>query len=177
MHGKSGFDFEGQNCYCRSGYGNRNKTSSCLFLKPAGNQGVVMTQQSSQLAAVFGLLLALTASPLIAAEPVSIQVAMPSLTCGKDGLEPNECILNGMMRLRGAESLNGPLRYFCDVRYSYIAAGNESQAIRFTGRVLFHGEEKLVQGRAKRELAEKLTLKLSSNARQIEVSEIGCERE
>lgn len=136
-----------------------------------------MTKQISQLAAVFGVLLTLAPSPLIAAEPVNIQVAMPSLTCGKDGTEPNECILNGTMRLRGAENLNGPLRYFCDVRYGYVAAGNESQAIRFTGRVLFHGEEKLVQGRAKRELAEKLTLKLSSNARQVEVTEIGCERE
>lgn len=102
---------------------------------------------------------------------------MPTLTCGKDGLEQNECILNGIIRLRGADNLNSPVRYYCDVRYSYVAAGNESQAIRFNGRVLFHGEEKLVQGRAKRGLAEKLTLKLSSNARQIEVAEIGCERE
>lgn len=102
---------------------------------------------------------------------------MPSLTCGKDGLEPHECILNGTMRLRGADNLNGPIRYYCDVRYNYVAAGNESQAIRFNGRTLFHGEETLVQGRAKRELAEKLILKLSSNARQIEVAEIGCERE
>jgi hypothetical protein len=102
---------------------------------------------------------------------------MPSLTCGKDGAEQNECILNGTIRLRGADSMNGPVRYYCDLRYSYVAAGNESQAIRFNGRVLFRGEEKLVQGRAKRELVEKLTLKLSSNARQIEVAEIGCERE
>ena len=136
-----------------------------------------MTQQILQLAAVFGVILTLAPSPLNAAEPVSIQVAMPSLTCGKDGMEPNECILNGTMRLRGADNLNGPVRYYCDVRYSYVAAGNESQAIRFSGRVLFHGEEKLVQGRARRELAEKLTLKLSSQARQIEVAEIGCERE
>ena len=136
-----------------------------------------MTLQIFQTAAAVSILLTLSASPLLATEPVSIQVAMPSLTCGKDGVEPNECILNGTMRLRGADNLNGPVRYYCDVRYSYVAAGNESQAIRFNGRVLFHGEEKLVQGRAKRELAEKLTLKLSSNARQIEVAEIGCERE
>jgi hypothetical protein len=127
--------------------------------------------------AAISVLIAVTTTTVVAAEPVSIQVAMPSITCGKDGLEPNECILNGTMRLRGADNLNGPVRYYCDVRYSYVAAGNESQAIRFNGRVLFHGEEKLVQGRAKRELAEKLTLKLSSNARQIEVAEIGCERE
>jgi len=136
-----------------------------------------MTRLITRYAVTAGALLILSAATGLAAEPVSIQVAMPSLTCGKDGAEFNECILNGTMRLRGADSLNGPLQYYCDVRYSYVAAGNESQAIRFNGRVLFHGEEKLVQGRAKRELAEKLTLKLSSNARQIEVAEIGCERE
>ncbi|SJZ94115.1 hypothetical protein SAMN02745119_02086 [Trichlorobacter thiogenes] len=136
-----------------------------------------MTRLITRYAVTAGALFILSTSPLLAAEPVSIQVAMPSLTCGKDGVEPNECILNGTIRLRGADNLNGPVRYYCDVRYSYVAAGNESQAIRFNGRVLFHGEEKLVQGRAKRELAEKLTLKLSSSARQIEVAEIGCERE
>ena len=136
-----------------------------------------MTRLITRYAVTAGALLIISASPLLAAEPVSIQVAMPTLTCGKDGLEQNECILNGTMRLRGADSLNGPVRYYCDIRYSYVAAGNESQAIRFNGRVLFRGEEKLVQGRAKRELVEKLTLKLSSQARQIEVAEIGCERE
>jgi uncharacterized cupredoxin-like copper-binding protein len=136
-----------------------------------------MTRRMARCIAAISVLIAVTTTTVVAAEPVSIQVAMPSITCGKDGLEPNECILNGTMRLRGADNLNGPVRYYCDVRYSYVAAGNESQAIRFNGRVLFHGEEKLVQGRAKRELAEKLTLKLSSNARQIEVAEIGCERE
>ena len=136
-----------------------------------------MTRYISRHAVTAGVLLILTATTAAAIEPVSIQVAMPTLTCGKDGLELSECILNGTIRLRGADNLNGPVRYYCDVRYSYVAAGNESQAIRFNGRVLFHGEEKLVQGRAKRDLAEKLTLKLSSNARQIEVAEIGCERE
>ncbi len=136
-----------------------------------------MTRYISRHAVTAVVLLILTATTAAAIEPVSIQVAMPTLTCGKDGLEPNECILNGTIRLRGADNLTGPVRYYCDVRYHYTAAGNESQAIRFNGRVLFHGEEKLVQGRAKRELAEKLTLKLSSNARQIEVAEIGCERE
>lgn len=91
-------------------------------------------------------------------------------------MEPNECILNGTMQLRGAERLNGPVRYFCGIRYSYVAAGSANQAIRFTGRVMFHGEEKLVKGRARLELAEKLTLKLSNQARQVEVAEIGCEQ-
>lgn len=136
-----------------------------------------MTIRIPQIITILGIILTLSASPLLAIEPISIQVAMPALTCGKDGLEQNECILNGTMRLRGSDNLNGPIRYYCDVRYSYVAAGNESQAIRFNGRVLFHGEEKLVQGRAKSELAKKLMLNLSSNARQIEVAEIGCERE
>ena len=136
-----------------------------------------MTIRIPHILSILGIILTLSASPLLALEPVSIQVGMPSLACGKDGAELSECILNGTIRLRGADNLNGPVRYYCDVRYHYTAAGNESQAIRFNGRVLFHGEEKLVQGRAKRELAEKLTLKLSSNARQIEVAEIGCERE
>lgn len=130
----------------------------------------------TQLSIAFGMLLTLSASPLVAAEPVSIHVTMPSLTCGKDGMEPNECILNGTMQLRGAERLNGPVRYFCGIRYSYVAAGSANQAIRFTGRVMFHGEEKLVKGRARLELAEKLTLKLSNQARQVEVAEIGCEQ-
>jgi hypothetical protein len=124
-----------------------------------------------------GFLLTLVSTPLLAAEPVSIQVSMPTLTCGKGELAPDECILNGTMRLRGAENLNGPIRYYCDVRYSYVAAGNESQAIRFNGRVIHHGEATLIQGRAQKELMEKLTIKLSSHARQIEVAEIGCERE
>ncbi len=126
-----------------------------------------------------GLIMTLTlaASPLLAAEPVSIQVSMPSLTCNKEGMEPNGCILSGTLRARGPETLNGPLRYYCDIKYTYIAAGSESQAIRFNGRALHHGELTLVNGKANRELAEQLILKLSSHARQVEIAEIGCERE
>lgn len=140
-------------------------------------QGVIVKTAITRLTTALGIFLALSATPLLAAEPVSIQVSMPSLTCGKDGLAPEECILNGTMRLRAAETLNGPVRYYCDVRYTYVAAGNESQAIRFNGRIIHHGEATLTNGRAQKELAAPLTLKLSERARQIEVAEIGCERE
>lgn len=128
-------------------------------------------------AAGFVMSLTLAASPLLAAEPVSIQVSMPSLACGKGTQEPNECILSGTLRARGAETLNGPLRFYCDIRYTYVAAGSENQAIRFNGRILHHGELTLKQGKTQQELAEQLTLKLSSHARLVEVAEIGCERE
>ena len=136
-----------------------------------------MNTRIARMAAGLTTVLTLAAGPLIAAEPVSIQVAMPSLVCGKGILEPNECVLSGTIRARGPETMNGPLRYYCDIKYTYVAAGSENQAIRFNGRVLHHGELTLEKGRAQRELAEQLTLKLSSHARQIEVAEIGCERE
>ena len=126
---------------------------------------------------IIGMLLSQLATPLIAAEPLSIQVTMPALACGKDGLEPNECILHGTLKLRGAETLNGSVRYYCDIRYSYVAAENANQAIKFNGRIIHHGEASAVLGRAQKELAEPLTLKLSSHARQIEIAEIGCEQE
>jgi hypothetical protein len=131
----------------------------------------------TRLTTALGIFLTLAVTPLWAAESVNIQVSMPTLTCGKGDLAPEECILNGTMRLRGAETLNGPVRYYCDIRYTYVAAGNESQAIRFNGRIIYHGEATLTKGRAQQELAAPLTLKLSNQARQIEVAEIGCERE
>ncbi len=136
-----------------------------------------MKRKVTQLAAGFGALLSFSVSPLYAAEQVFIQVAMPTLTCGKAGAEPNDCVLSGTLRARGPENLNGPLRYYCDIKYSYVAADNENQAIRFNGRILHHGELTLSKGRAQRELAEPLTLKLSSRAHRVEIAEIGCERE
>lgn len=136
-----------------------------------------MNTHIARMAAGFTAALTLAASPLLAAEPVSIQVAMPTLTCNKEAQEHNECVLSGTIRARGPETMNGPLRYYCDIRYTYVAAGSEHQAIRFNGRVIHHGELTLEKGRTQRELAEQLTLKLSSRARLIEVAEIGCERE
>lgn len=141
------------------------------------DQGVSMIRSSLLSAVCCSILFILTAPSVRAEEPVTIRVNMPTLTCNKGVLEPNECILNGTMRVRGPETLNGPIRYYCDMRYTYIAAGNESQAIRFSGRVLYHREITLVKGRAQQELTEPLTLQLTSQARQVEVAEIGCERE
>ncbi len=128
---------------------------------------------------VVGLLstLLVSALPAHAADPVTIRVAMPTLTCNKGVLEHNECILNGTLRVRGPESLNGPLRYYCDMKYTYVAAGNAQQAIRFSGRTLFHGEVQLKEGRVTEELSRPLPLKLSNQPRQVEVADIGCELE
>ncbi len=130
-----------------------------------------------QLIFLVSTVVALAASPSFANEQISIQVSMPSLVCGKGVLEHDQCILSGTMRLRGPENINGPIRYFCTMRYSYVAAGSENQAIRFNGRVIFHGESILEKGQARRELSEQLTLKLTKKARQVEVDEIGCEPE
>lgn len=123
------------------------------------------------------LFLLFSTTVCLAEEPVSIRVNMPTLVCNKGVLEPNECVLSGTMRVRGPESLSGPIRYYCDLRYSYIAAGNENQAIRFTGRTIFHDEITVDKGRARLELTKQLTLQLTSQAKQIEVTDLGCERE
>lgn len=124
---------------------------------------------------ISGLLGAGSTAP--AAEPLSIRIAMPALVCNKGVLEPNECILNGILRARGPESLNGPQPFYCDLRYSYVAAGSEQQAIRFIDRTLFHGSVALRQGRGTQDMTQPLTLKLSGQARQIEVLELSCEPE
>ena len=128
---------------------------------------------------ITGLLstLLVSALPAHAADPVTIRVAMPTLVCNTGVLEHNECILNGTLRVRGPESLNGPVRYYCDLKYTYVAAGNAQQAIRFSGRTLFHGEVQLKEGRATEELSRPLALKLSNQPRQVEVADIGCEQE
>jgi len=127
--------------------------------------------------ALISLLSAATVTACLADEPVSVRVSMPTLVCNKGVLEPNECILSGTMRVRGPETFSGPVRYYCDLRYGYIAAGNENQAIRFTGRTIFHDEVKLDKGRARLELARQLTLQLSEQARQVEVTDLSCEKE
>jgi hypothetical protein len=141
------------------------------------NQGVKMNMLVKTKTLAFATAALLTATPLFAAEQLNIQVSMPTLNCGKGLLNPNECILGGTMKVRGSESINGSIRYYCDIRYTYVAAGSENQAIRFNGRAVHHGEITLVNGRAQKELIEKLTLKLTTHAKQIEVSDIGCERE
>lgn len=110
-----------------------------------------------------------------AAPQVYVQVNMPTLTCNKGLLEQNECILSGIIRVNGPADLDGPLKYFCDIRYSYVAAGSSNQSIRFNGRAIHHSEIVVENGKARLELAEKVALKLSENPRQVDVVEIGCE--
>lgn len=110
-----------------------------------------------------------------AASQVYVQVNMPTLVCNKGLLEQNECILSGIIRVNGPAELNGPLKYFCDIRYSYVAAGSSSQSIRFNGRAIHHSEVVVENGKTRQDLTEKVELKLSENPRQVDVLEIGCE--
>ncbi len=112
---------------------------------------------------------------VFAAPQAYIQVNMPTLICNKGLLEQNECILSGIIRVNGPAELNGPLKYFCNIRYSYVAASSSSQSIRFTGHAIYHSEVIVENGRAMYELTEKVELKLSENPRQVDVTEIGCE--
>jgi len=85
----------------------------------------------------------------VALDQITINVLMPDLTCGKGEQLPNECTLSGRLSARGPQSLNGPVNYYCDLRYTYVAAGSQQQEIRFNGRVIHHGEITLVNGRAR----------------------------
>lgn len=126
------------------------------------------------------LLIILFASILLApvgvqaTDQITINVAMPDLTCGKGEQLPNECILSGRMSVRGPETLSGTVKYYCDLRYSYVAAGSEQQEIRFNGRVLHHGEVTLTRGRAKTMLETPITITLSEKARRIELADLAC---
>lgn len=110
-------------------------------------------------------------------EQLNINILMPTLTCGQGVLEPDQCILSGRLMATGSATINGTVRFYCNLRYQYVAAGSEQQAIRFTNRALFHGEVEMQNGRGRKELNEQLTLKLSSRPRQVEVLEVGCEKE
>lgn len=112
-----------------------------------------------------------TASAL---DPINVNLIMPDLTCGKGEQQPNECILSGRIAVRGPQTMNGPFKYYCDLRYTYVAAGSEQQEIRFNGRVLHHGEVTLTNGRARVVLETPVTITLSQKARRIELAEIAC---
>lgn len=109
-----------------------------------------------------------------ALDQVNFNVVMPDLTCGKGEQLPNECIVSGRMSARGPQTLNGPVTYYCDIRYTYVAAGSESQEIRFNGRVMLHGELTVTNGRGSQMLEAPVTISLSQKARRIELAEIGC---
>lgn len=110
----------------------------------------------------------------VALDQITINVLMPDLTCGKGEQLPNECTLSGRLSARGPQSLNGPVNYYCDLRYTYVAAGSQQQEIRFNGRVIHHGEITLVNGRARQPLETPVTITLSQKASRIELTEIAC---
>lgn len=122
------------------------------------------------------IIIALSLAPAAASalEPINVNVVMPDLTCGKGDQLPNECTLSGRLSARGPQTMNGPYKYYCDLRYSYMAAGSEQQEIRFSGRLLHHGEITLVNGRARMPLEVPVTITLSQKAQRIELTELAC---
>ena len=117
------------------------------------------------------LLFPVSASAL---DQTTINVTMPDLTCGKGEQQPNECTLSGRLTARGPQSLKGLFKYYCDLRYSYVAAGSEYQEIRFTGRLLHRGEITLSNGRARTVLEVPVTINLPQKAQRVELAEISC---
>lgn len=109
-----------------------------------------------------------------ALDQITINVLMPDLTCGKGEQLPNECTLSGRLSARGPQTLQGPVKYYCDLRYTYVAAGSQQQEIRFNGRVIHHGEITLIDGRARQQLESPVTITLGQQARRIELAEIAC---
>lgn len=107
-------------------------------------------------------------------DQISINVALPNLICGKDNQPQNECTLSGILVAHGPRTLTGPVKYHCDIRYTFVAAGSEQQEIRFPGRALHHGELVLTNGRARISLEVPVTLTLSPEAHQIELADLAC---
>ncbi len=123
-----------------------------------------------------GLLIAAAiAIPAIAvADEVNFNVAIPSLTCPGNVETPNECTLTGEMMARGPENLVKPVKYYCEVLYTYIAAETSQSAIRFNGRLIHRGEITLKNGKARKSLSEAVTLDLPRKAQKIDLSSIAC---
>lgn len=109
-----------------------------------------------------------------ARDEITFNVAMPDLSCGKGEQQPNECTLSGRLSARGPQTLNGPVKYYCDLRYTYVAAGSAQQEIRFSGRVLHHGEITLANGRAQSTLEVPVSITLSQKALRVELADIAC---
>ena len=122
------------------------------------------------------ILAAILILPAVASalDQISINVALPNLTCGKDNQQPNECTLSGIVAARGPNTLNGPIKYHCDIRYTFVAAGSDQQEIRFPGRTLHHGELVMTNGRARVPLEVPVTITLSPEARRVELAELAC---
>lgn len=121
---------------------------------------------------IFLFSLLLSNLSLAYADTVNINVAMPSLSCSK--AEPPECTLSGEMIARGPAEMTKPIKFHCDIKYSFVAAGSEQQEIRFNSRVIHHSELTLKNGRLRKSLNEPVNITLSKTPRSIEISTIYC---
>lgn len=119
-------------------------------------------------------LLLLAPSSVLGFDQLNFNLVMPELSCGKGEQQPHECTLSGRFAVRGPNELTGAVRYYCDIRYSYVAAGSESQEIRFTGRTIYHGEVQVTNGRARLQLEVPLSVSVPQKARKIELAEVAC---
>lgn len=110
------------------------------------------------------------------AAPVTINVAIPAITCTSHE-DSHTCILSGELMARGPENLTKPVKYYCDIRYRYVAAGNETSSIRFDGRLIRHAEVTLTNGRLRQSLSEPVQLNLPKKAKNVSLTSIACEVE
>ncbi len=125
-------------------------------------------------AIITALLTSAALTPAVAAaDEVNFNVAMPSLLCVNTEA-PNECTLTGEMMARGPAGLVKPIKYYCEVTYTYVAAESAQNEIRFSKRFINHGEITLKNGRGRKSLSETVTLDLPNKARKIDLSTISC---
>lgn len=121
-------------------------------------------------------LLALPGSLLAASVPVTVSIAIPAITCTSHE-DTHDCILSGELMARGPENLTKPVKYYCDIRYRYVAAGNDTNSIRFDGRLIRHAEVTLINGRLRRSISEPVQLNLPKKAKNVSLTSIACEME
>ena len=112
-------------------------------------------------------------TPLATADEVNFNVLMPSLQCTNPD-QHNECILTGEMMARGPASLVKPVKYYCETNYSYVAAESAQQEIRFSKRLITHGEITMKDGKARKSISETVTLDLPRKARRVDISTMNC---
>lgn len=123
------------------------------------------------IALMFGLFA--TMPVLAAADEVNFNVAMPSLQCTNPA-QFNECILTGELMARGPETLVKPVKYYCEVHYSYVAAESAQQEIRFSKRLIIRDEITLKGGKARKSLSEAVMLDLPKKARRVDLANMNC---
>lgn len=127
-------------------------------------------------ATIFALLTLITVPAIGHAAQATVNIAVPAITCVNQE-ESHECDLSGELMVRGPESLAGPIKYYCDVRYRYIAAGNDTGSIRFDGRMIKRGEVNLTNGRTRQSLSEPIQLNLPKKAKNVTLTSVACDVE